>query len=155
MRTPFDAEFEERLLRHVRIDTGSDPASATTPSTSRRRDLARLLADQSRALGAADVVLTGDGAVPATLRATAAVEVPTVGPLAQLDTTPQFTGAGARPLVHRDWDGSDIVLPDDPAQMPSAARLPCLAGRRGHDIVTASLTMKAPAIGFTIENSAR
>jgi len=136
----FIAELEDRLVRYCRIDTESDPASKTTPSTEKQYDLLRLLERELVEMGAEDVTLLPYGALVATVPATVAHAVPVIALCAHVDTAPQFTGRGVKPLVHRAWDGADIVLPDDPAQVLRASELPYLAARKGDDIVTASGT---------------
>ena len=140
MRSDFDAELEQRLVRYVRIDTQSDPDSPATPSTAKQLDLLNLLVEELRGIGAVDVRLTDYATVLATIPATVTHPAPTVALLAHVDTTPQFTGAGVKPIVHRAYDGGRIVLPDDPAQVLSPDTHPALATRRGEDIVTASGT---------------
>lgn len=133
-------ELEERLLRYVRIDTTADPDSTTTPSSRIQLDLCELLADELREIGAADVELTAYGTVLATIPATVEATAPTIGLLAHVDTTPQFTGTGVRPIVHRNYDGGDIVLPDDPSMVLSPKNMPYLGKKVADDIVTASGT---------------
>ena len=140
MTESFVAELEERLLRYVRVDTQSDAASPSTPSTERQYDLLRLLEKELAEIGARDVVLTPYGAVLATIPATVTHAVPTIALCAHVDTTAQFNGFSVKPIVHRNWQGADIVLPDDPAQVLSGAKFPYLAGKVGEDIVTASGT---------------
>ena len=140
MRGAFDRELEEWLVRCCRIDTQSDEASSSTPSTAKQLDLSRSLADALRDMGAEDVALTDYGAVLATIPATVEGDCPTVAFLAHVDTAPAFAATGVKPIVHRAWDGSDIVLPDDPEQALSAADSPYLASKVGEDIVTASGT---------------
>ena len=141
MSTPFGAELEERLLRYVQIDTQSDESSSTTPSTAKQYDLLNLLVEELDALGAHDVTLTDYGAVIATVPATPGHEhAPTVAFLGHVDTAPAFDGTGVKPLVHRDWDGAPIALPDDPARVLYPEDFPYLAGKTGEDIITASGT---------------
>jgi tripeptide aminopeptidase len=140
MTTEFASELEERLLRYCRIDTQADASSPTSPSTEKQYDLLRPLAAELQELGAQDVRVTDYGAVLATIPATAAGDAPTVAFLAHVDTAPQFSGTGVKPIVHRNYQGGDIVLPDDPSQILSPERLPYLAQRTGDDIVTASGT---------------
>lgn len=140
MQEGFDRELEERLVRYARIDTQSDESSETTPSTERQYDLLRLLVEELEQIGASDVTLTGYGVVLATIPATVEADVPTVAFLAHVDTTEAFSGAGVEPIVHRNYDGSDIVLPDDPQQVLSPEHFPYLATKKGEDIVTASGT---------------
>jgi tripeptide aminopeptidase len=136
----FVNELEERLLRYVRIDTTADPESSTSPSSRIQLDLCELLAGELREIGAADVELTGYGTVLATIPATVDTSAPTIGLLAHVDTAPQFSGKDVHPIVHRNYDGGDIVLPDDPSMVLSPKVLPYLGMKAGDDIVTASGT---------------
>ncbi len=140
MASAFDRELEEWLVRCCRIDTQSDESSQTTPSTAKQLDLQRLLVDELTRLGVQDVVLTDYGAVLGTVPATVEWDCPTIAFLAHVDTSPAFDATGVKPLVHRSWDGSDIVLPDDPQQVLSVQDSPYLASKVGEDIVTASGT---------------
>ncbi len=136
----FDREVEERFVRYARIDTQSDEASPTSPSTERQFDLLRLLVTELKAIGARDVRLTDYGAVLATIRPTAKSTAPAVAFLAHVDTAPGFNATNVRPIVHRHYAGGDLVLPDDPTVVLSPRQYPYLAGKRGDDIVTASGT---------------
>jgi tripeptide aminopeptidase len=140
MSNRFLKELEERLLRYVRIDTTADPESTTSPSSRIQLDLCELLAGELREIGAEDVELTGYGTVLATIPATVDTPAPTIGLLAHVDTAPQFSGKDVRPVVHRNYDGGDIVLPDDPAMILSPEALPYLGMKAGDDIVTTSGT---------------
>lgn len=127
-------------MRYARMDTQSDEASTTTPSTPKQYDLLRLLVDELRAMGAQDVTLTDYGAVLATIPATAPTQAPTIAFLAHVDTAPAFSGTGVKPIVHRRYGGGDIVLPEDPAAVLSPQQFPYLAQKIGDDIITASGT---------------
>lgn len=140
MKLKFDSELEERFIRYARIDTQSDDKSNTSPSTKKQYDLLNLLVDELKGLGAQEVTLTGYGAVIATIPATVKHRVPTIALLAHVDTAPQFSGAGVKPLIHRKYDGKDIVLPDDPSRVLSPKDLPYLTKKIGDDIITASGT---------------
>jgi tripeptide aminopeptidase len=140
MSNSFDRELEERLVRYARIDTEADGHSDTTPSTEKQLDLQRLLVEELQEVGAQDVTLTAYGAVLATIPATTDADIPPVAFLAHVDTTPQFTGAGVKPIVHRQYDGGDITFPDAPDLVLSPKDVPYLAGKVGDDIVTASGT---------------
>jgi tripeptide aminopeptidase len=135
-----DRELEERLLRYVRIDTGSDEKSVTSPSTEKQYHLLRLLVDELASIGAQDVRLTDYGAALATIPATAANRVPTIAFLAHVDTAPAFNGTGVKPIVHRAYDGGELVLPDDPGVVLSPRQFPYLGTKVGDDIITASGT---------------
>ncbi|RME71619.1 MAG: peptidase T [Verrucomicrobia bacterium] len=141
MSQPIDLDdLLDRFTRYVRIDTRADDHSETTPSTPGQWDLLRLLERELREIGAAEVVLTGHGYVMATLPASPGCEnAPTMAWFAHVDTATNLPGA-ARPIVHRNYDGRPIVLPDDPAQVLSVETCPHLREAIGHDIITASGT---------------
>jgi tripeptide aminopeptidase len=131
----------ERFLRYVGCDTQSDEASTTYPSTGKQLVLLGALAGELRDLGLADADVDAFGYVMATIPATTARSgVPTIGFIAHVDTSPEMPGSGVRPIVHRQYDGRDLLLPDDPAVVLRLADIPALAEHIGHDIVTASGT---------------
>ena len=130
----------DRFLRYVTIDTRADEASTSCPSTPGQLVLQQRLADELRAIGLSDVEVDANGYLMATVPATVTGSVPTIGFIAHVDTSPEMSGTGVKPIVHRAWDGSDIVLPDDPTAVLRAREQPDLAAQIGHDIVTASGT---------------
>jgi tripeptide aminopeptidase len=131
----------DRFLRYVRYDTQSDETSTTFPSTDKQLILLRALTDELRAIGLADASIDEHGYVMATIPATTKkAGVPTIGFLAHVDTSPEMPGAGVAPIVHRGYDGRDLVLPDDPTAVLRLHDIPALADQMGHDIVTASGT---------------
>jgi len=129
----------ERFLRYVRIDTQSDPASETYPSTAKQLDLSRLLVEELRELGVEDAELSEHGYVLATLPATTARPVPTVGLIAHVDTVPGVSGTGVKPQVVR-YAGGDLALPGNPLQTLRPADVPELENHVGHDLVTSDGT---------------
>jgi tripeptide aminopeptidase len=129
----------DRFLRYVAVDTRSDEASASSPSTPGQLVLMRMPAAELQAMGLDDVSLDEHGYVMATVPATIpAREVPTIGFIAHVDTSPEMPGTNVRPIVHRRYDGSDIILPDDPSVVLRMSETPALADQIGNDIVTAS-----------------
>src|SRR2546422_5077912 len=131
----------DRFLRYVACDTQSYEASTTYPSTDKQLVLLRALAGELRDLGLPDADVDAFGYVMATIPATTTKSgVPTIGFIAHVDTSPELPGSGVRPIVHRQYDGRDLVLPDDPAIVLHLADNPPLAEQMGHDIVTASGT---------------
>jgi tripeptide aminopeptidase len=131
----------DRFLRFVRYDTQSDERSTTYPSTDTQLVLLRDLAAELRTLGLADAAVDDHGYVMATIPATTTkTAVPTIGFIAHVDTSPEMSGTGVRPVVHAAYDGRDLVLPDDPSVVLRLADTPALADQMGHDIVTASGT---------------
>lgn len=130
----------ERFLRYVTFDTRSDDSQSTSPSTPGQWTLLRVLEGELRAMGARDVSLDAHGYVMATVPSTMNRAVPTIGFLAHVDTSPEMSGANVKPIVHRSYDGGDIVLPDAPDAILRGTADPALAAQRGNDIVTASGT---------------
>ena len=131
----------DRFLRYIQFDTQSDERSTTYPSTAKQLELLRTLVDDLHAVGVADAAMDEYGYVMATVPATvAATDVPTIGFIAHVDTSPEMSGAGVRPIVHRRYDGRDLILPDNPDAVLRLADNPALSEQMGHDIVTASGT---------------
>jgi tripeptide aminopeptidase len=128
----------ERFLRYVTIDTRSDEHAATTPSTPGQLILLRQLVQELNAIGLSDVSLDEFGYVMATIPATSSRrDIPAIGFIAHVDTSPEMPGDGVRPIVHEGYDGRDLVLPDDPSIRLRAADNPALQSQMGNDIVTA------------------
>src|SRR5499427_7135348 len=131
----------DRFLRYVRYDTQSDEASTTYPSTENQLVLLRDLAAELRAIGLVDAAIDEHGYVTATVPPTTTkARVPVIGFIAHVDTSPEMPGANVTPIVHRAYDGRDLVLPDDPTAVLSLAGNPDLRDQIGNDIVTASGT---------------
>ncbi len=129
----------DRFLRYVQYDTQSDEQSTTYPSTATQLVLLRDLALELKELGLVDAAVDEFGYVMATIPATTTKpDVPTIGFIAHVDTSPEMPGAGVAPIVHRAYDGRDLVLPDDPTAVLRLSDNPALADHIGHDIVTAS-----------------
>ncbi len=139
---PRTEDLLDRFLRYVQIDTQSAENSTTYPSTAKQLDLLRLLEDELRALGCADVQLDCHGYLTATIPSTLPPgrTAPVVGFLAHVDTTPEITGAGVRPIVWRNYAGGEIRLPGDPAQVIDPAETPELRDCIGHDLITSDGT---------------
>lgn len=129
-----------RFLRYVVIDTQSDPESPTCPSTEKQKNLGRLLAQELHDIGLSDAHLDDHGYVYATIPATSDKAVPVICFCSHMDTSPDCSGAGVRPQVHRNYRGGDIALPGDPAQVIRVSEHPDLANQIGHDIVTSDGT---------------
>jgi tripeptide aminopeptidase len=126
-------ELLERFQRYVRVDTQSSPDTGTEPSTPGQLELGRLLVEELHEIGLGDAEMDDGGFVFATLPA----DGPLIGLLAHVDTTPEVSGAGVEPIVHRAYDGGTIELPRDGTVLDPGA-MPVLAGKTGHDIVTSS-----------------
>ena len=130
----------DRFLRYVKIDTQSDPDSTTYPSTAKQLDLLRLLRDECVALGLANVEMDKYGYVTATLPSNVGPDAKAVGFMAHVDTSPEVSGANVKPIVHKNYQGQDIVLPDRNDIVIKFADNPELHDQIGNDIVTASGT---------------
>lgn len=128
-----------RFLRYVQFDTQSDERSTTYPSTATQLVLLGALASELRDIGLADAAMDEHGYVTATIPANSKKpNVPVIGFIAHVDTSPEMPGSNVRPIVHRAWDGRDIVLPDASDVVLRKADCPALVEQVGHDIVTAS-----------------
>ena len=139
MTPPFTSSAASRFLRYVTFDTQSDDQSETYPSTAKQLVLLNQLVQELREMGVADASVDEYGYVMATIPATAGKEhVPAIGFVAHVDTSPDVTGADVKPIVHKNYDGRDLVLPDDPAMVLREESNPELAEQRGNDIITAS-----------------
>lgn len=121
------AKLEERLVRYARVDTQSDGASQTVPTTVRQLDLGRMLAEELERLGAEEVGLTEAGFVLATIPTIGGVDAPTVAFLAHVDTASDYPAANVKPLVHRNYDGRPIALPGDPEKVLDETTAPGLS----------------------------
>src|SRR5688572_27112606 len=112
----FTSSAATRFLRYVTFDTQSDEESQSYPSTAKQLVLLRRLVDELKEMGIADATIDPYGYVMATIPATPGKEqVPVIGFVAHVDTSPEVSGAGVKPIVHANYDGRDIVLPDDPS----------------------------------------
>jgi tripeptide aminopeptidase len=134
-------DVEARFLRYVVIDTQSDPESPTCPSTEKQKDLGRLLVKELLEIGVTDAHLDEHGYVYATIPAnTDKPDVPVICFCSHMDTAPDCSGTGVKPIVHRNYQGQDLVLPDDNTQVLRMSEHPDLKNQLGNDIVTASGT---------------
>ena len=131
----------ERFLRYVTYDTQSAEGSPTYPSTAKQLVLLDRLVEELREIGLTDAARDEHGYVMATIPATTRRKnVPVIGFVAHVDTSPESPGAGVKPIVHRRWQGEDIMLPDDPTAVLRLAENPALKEQIGNDIITASGT---------------
>ena len=128
----------ERFMRYVTIDTQSDPESNTFPSTEKQKDLSSLLAEELLEMGIADAHMDEWGYVYATIPSNTDKDVPVICFCSHVDTAPDCSGSNVKPLLHQQYAGQDIVLPDDPAQVITTKEHPYLLQKIGDDIITAS-----------------
>ena len=130
----------KRFMRYVQVDTQSDPNSNTQPSTEKQKNLSKILVTELKQLGITDAALDEFGYVYATIPSNTTKKVPVICFCAHVDTSPDSSGANVKPIVHKKYDGNDIVLPDDPSIVISTNEHPYLKKRIGDDIITASGT---------------
>ena len=129
----------ERFLRYVQIDTQSDPTSNSYPSTAKQKDMLRLLVEELHEMGIHDAEMDEFGYVFATIPATTDKQnVPVICFCAHVDTAPDCSGTNVKPIVHRNYQGQDIVLPDDDSVVISPKKHAELLNNIGNDIITAS-----------------
>ncbi len=125
-----------RFLSYVKIDTQSDPESKTSPSTTKQFELAKLLVEELRDIGLSEIELDEHCYVYATLPANTEKQVPTIGFIAHLDTTPDFTGKNVKPQVHENYDGGDLILNKDLNIILSPSEFPELTHYKGQTLIT-------------------
>jgi len=129
----------ERLMRYVQIDTQSDPTSDMHPSTEKQKDLSKLLMTELRGMGITDAAMDAYGYVYATIPSNSEKKnIPAICFCSHVDTAPDCSGTHVKPIHHRYYDGSDIVLPDDNTQVLSVRDSPYLKEHINHGIITAS-----------------
>src|SRR5215510_6117563 len=144
-QSPLKAPSEsalDRFLRYVKIDTQSQEDQTTVPSTRKQLNLANLLAKELTALGAENVRVSEFGIVYAMIPGNLPdnSKVPVIGFIAHMDTSPAVSGENVNPTIHKNYQGGDIVLPKDPAQVITEAKNPVLKTLIGDDIITADGT---------------
>lgn len=125
-------------MRYVQIDTTSDPNSSTFPSTAKQRDLALVLFEELKALGLQDVEIDEWSYVFATIPSNVSQPLPTICFCSHMDTAPDCSGTNVKPILHTNYAGAPIVLPDNPSQVLRTEEHPYLLQKIGDDLITAS-----------------
>ncbi len=138
---PPDETVVSRFLRYAKIDTQSREDADGTPSTDKQFTLARLLVAELKDLGLSDAAVDEHCFVYATLRSNLpedqAIKIPVIGLISHMDTSPEVSGAGVNPVLHRDYQGEEIILPNDTTRRLSVSRNPHLKDAIGSDLITA------------------
>ncbi|MEJ5962171.1 peptidase T [Pedobacter immunditicola] len=132
--------LEERFKKYVQIDTQSDPESASVPSTEKQKNLGRVLVEELLAIGINDAHLDDYGYVYATIPSTTVKTVPVICFCSHMDTSPDCSGLNVQPIVHCNYQGQDLVLPDDHTVVLRQSEHRDLQNQIGNDIITASGT---------------
>lgn len=131
----------ERFMRYVQVDTQSDPQSESYPTTEKQKDLSRLLHSELIAMGISNATLDPYGYVYATIPGNSAKKnIPGICFCSHVDTAPDCSGYHVKPVLHKNYDGADIVLPDDPSQVLKLNQYSYLKEHLGSDIITAGGT---------------
>ena len=129
----------DKLMRYVQVDTQSDPESLTFPSTEKQKELSKMLVKELIEMGVSDAEMDEWGYVFATISGNSTKEnIPTICFCSHVDTAPDCSGANVKPILHQNYQGQDIILPDDPSQVITVKDHPYLSKRIGDDIITAS-----------------
>lgn len=128
-----------RFMRYVQIDTQSDPQSGKHPSTEKQKELSKILAEELKQMGIADATMDEYGYVYATIASNSEKKnVPGICFCSHVDTAPDCSGTNVKPILHKNYNGEDIVLPDDTTQVLSIVNHPYLKEHIGSDVITAS-----------------
>ena len=138
MITAYNFTVAERFLRYVQIDTQSDPAATCFPSTAKQLKLAELLVQELQAMGLIDAYTDTNGYTYATIPSNINQEVPVICFCSHIDTAPDCSGTGVKPILHKDYTGAPIILPDDSSQVITTDAYPYLKHHIGKSIITAS-----------------
>jgi tripeptide aminopeptidase len=127
----------ERFVRYAKIDTQSDPESINCPSTEKQKDLSRILVQELKEMGIKDAELDEYGYVYATIESNSEKVVPIICFCSHVDTSPDCSGTLVNPIIHKNYAGQDIILPNDTSQKINFLEHPALANQIGNDIITA------------------
>ena len=127
----------ERFVRYAKIDTQSDPESINCPSTEKQKDLSRILVKELKEMGIKDAELDEHGYVYATIESNSEKMVPVICFCSHVDTSPDCSGTNVNPIIHKNYAGQDIILPNDTSQKINFIEHPALANQIGNDIITA------------------
>lgn len=135
----YSYSVEERFLRYVQVDTTADPNSTSFPSSAKQKDLSSMLVSELQSIGISDAEMDEWGYVFATIPSNSdRSDLPTICFCSHMDTAPDCSGTNVKPLVHRSYDGTPIVLPDDETQVITTEKHPYLLSKIGDDLITAS-----------------
>lgn len=130
----------DRFIRYAKIDTQSDSTSNTCPSTLKQKNLAQVLVKELTEMGLSDAEMDEHGYVYATLKSNSTKKIPTICFCSHMDTSPDCSGTNVNPVIHKNYNGQDVVLPNDKSQIIKFNEHPALANQIGNDIITADGT---------------
>ncbi|MBL7909653.1 MAG: peptidase T [Bacteroidia bacterium] len=130
----------DRFVKYAKIDTQSDPTSSTCPSTEKQKNLGKVLVEELKQMGIKDAEMDEHGYIYATIESNTSKKVPAICFCSHMDTSPDCSGTNVNPVIHKNYNGKDIVLPNDNTQVIKFSEHPALADQIGNDIVTADGT---------------
>ena len=134
--TTYTHTVTERFIRYAKIDTQSDPNSETCPSTMKQKNLGKVLVEELLAMGIKDAEMDEYGYIYATVPSNTTKQVPVICFCSHMDTSPDCSGENVKPIIHANYNGNDILLPNDASQIIKFSEHPDLAGQLGNDIIT-------------------
>lgn len=138
--TDYKFTVTDRFVKYARIDTQSDPTSSTCPSTEKQKNLGKVLVEELKQMGIKDAEMDEHGYIYATIESNTKKAVPAICFCSHMDTSPDCSGTNVNPVIHKNYNGKDIVLPNDNTQIIKFSEHPALADQIGNDIVTADGT---------------
>jgi tripeptide aminopeptidase len=128
----------DRFIGYVQVDTQSNPQSNQSPSTEKQKNLSKILVEELQAMGISDAALDEFGYIYATIPSNTDKKVPVICFCSHVDTAPDCSGTDVKPILHNNYDGKDITLPDDTTQVLSVDEFKYLKEHIGESIITAS-----------------
>ena len=135
----YESTVEQRFIKYAKIDTTADPESTSFPSSEIQKNLGKVLVEELLELGVADAEMDEWGYVYGTIpNNTSNPNLPTICFCSHMDTAPDCSGTNVKPIVHRNYSGAPITLPDDPTQVITTEKHPYLKSKIGDDLITAS-----------------
>ncbi len=129
-----------RFLKYVKYDTQSSEKSETYPSTEKQKELGKALVEELKEIGLTEVQMDEHGYVTGTLEANTDKQIPVIGLIAHMDTSPDVSGKDVKPVIHKNYQGGNIVLPGDTSQIIQYSENPALENQVGNDVITSDGT---------------
>jgi tripeptide aminopeptidase len=138
--TNFNKSLEQRFIKYTRIDTQSDPNSLTCPSTLKQKNLGKVLVQELLEIGISDAEMDDNGYVYGTIPSNTNKQLPVIFFCSHMDTSPDCSGENVKPIIHHNYQGQDLILPDDHHIVIRLSEHKDLKHQIGNDIITASGT---------------
>jgi len=138
--TNFNKSLEQRFIKYTRIDTQSDPNSPTCPSTLKQKNLGKVLVQELLEIGITDAEMDDNGYVYGTIPSNTNKQLPVIFFCSHMDTSPDCSGENVKPIIHHNYQGQDLILPDDHHIVIKLSEHKDLKHQIGNDIITASGT---------------